>query len=117
MLLNCDLGESVGDRPVGDDAAIMPFIDQANIACGFHGGDPLVMRKTIELAKASAVLIGAHPSYPDREGFGRTSMSLPREELIGILHYQVAALDGMAGDLNTRRVNATKLDHAVNCRT
>lgn len=96
MLLNCDLGESYADRTVGNDAAIMPFIHQANIACGFHGGDPLTIDKTLNLAAEHGVAVGAHPSYPDREGFGRRSMQLSRAALIANLHYQVAALEGMA---------------------
>ncbi len=96
MLLNCDLGESYGSWTMGLDAEVMPHIDQANIACGFHGGDPLTMRKTLDLAAAHGVSIGAHPAYPDLVGFGRRSMALSPEELIASLHYQVAALDGMA---------------------
>lgn len=96
MLLNCDLGESYGERIIGDDATIMPYIDQANIACGFHGGDPLTIRRTLDLARQCGVQVGAHPSYPDREGFGRRSMELSQSELIANLHYQIAALEGMA---------------------
>lgn len=96
MKLNCDLGESYGAWQMGQDEWIMPYIDMANIACGFHGGDPLVMQKTLEFAKQHNVQIGAHPSYPDRQGFGRRSMVLSRAELIAILHYQIASLDGMA---------------------
>ncbi len=96
MLLNCDLGESYGSWTMGVDAAVMPYIDQANIACGFHAGDPLTMRHTLALAAEHGVAIGAHPAYPDIVGFGRRSMALSREEIIANLHYQVAALDGMA---------------------
>ena len=96
MLLNCDLGESYGARRVGQDAAIMPHIHQANIACGFHGGDPLTIAQTLELAREHGVSVGAHPAYPDLEGFGRRSMALPEPELIAALHYQIAALEGMA---------------------
>ena len=63
--LNCDLGESFGAWTMGHDSEVMPYIDQANIACGFHGGDPLVMQKTLALAKQHQVSVGAHPSYPD----------------------------------------------------
>jgi UPF0271 protein len=87
MLLNCDLGESYGCWAMGDDASVMPHIDQASIACGFHAGDPLTMRRT--LARAAE----------HRVAFGRRSMVLSREELIANLHYQVAALDGMARSL------------------
>jgi len=96
MLLNCDLGESYGERHIGMDTAVMPFIDQANIACGFHGGDPLTMERTLALAVQHRVSIGAHPSYPDLAGFGRRSMALSEDELRAALHYQIAALDGMA---------------------
>jgi len=96
MLLNCDLGESYGDRRIGMDAEVMPFLDQANVACGFHGGDPLTMERTLALAVRHGVSVGAHPSYPDLAGFGRRSMTLPPDELRTILHYQIAALDGMA---------------------
>ncbi|WP_022944529.1 5-oxoprolinase subunit PxpA [Pseudoalteromonas ruthenica] len=96
MLLNCDLGESFGNWRMGEDALAMPHIDLANIACGFHGGDPQVMARTLALAKHHQVSIGAHPSYPDRQGFGRRSMALSADELCSDLHYQIAALEGMA---------------------
>lgn len=99
MLLNCDLGECYGNWTMGVDAAVMPHIDQANIACGFHAGDPLTMRNTLALAAQHGVAIGAHPAYPDLVGFGRRSMSLSRAEIIANLHYQVAALEGMAQSL------------------
>ncbi|MFY8274744.1 5-oxoprolinase subunit PxpA [Pseudoalteromonas sp. SSDWG2] len=96
MLLNCDLGESFGSWKMGEDALAMPHIDLANIACGFHGGDPLVMQRTLALAKEHKVTVGAHPSYPDRQGFGRRSMALSHDELLTDIHYQIAALSGMA---------------------
>jgi len=96
MLLNCDLGESYGAWTMGLDAEVMPCIDQANVATGFHAGDPLVMQHTLRLAKEHGVSVGAHPAYPDLVGFGRRSMSCSREEIIAKVHYQVAALDGMA---------------------
>jgi UPF0271 protein len=96
MLLNCDLGESYGSWTMGLDAEVMPHIDQANIACGFHGGDPLTIRKTLALAAQHGVAIGAHPAYPDLVGFGRRPMNLSADEIIANLHYQVAALEGMA---------------------
>lgn len=96
MLLNCDLGESLEGESMGADAAVMPFIDQASIACGFHAGDPLTMRRTLALAAQHGVAVGAHPAYPDREGFGRRSMRLSPEEISANLHYQVAALEGIA---------------------
>lgn len=96
LRLNCDLGESFGAWTMGMDDAVMPHIDQANIACGFHGGDPLVMERTLQLAKQHKVAIGAHPGYPDLAGFGRRSMTLSAAEIRAMLTYQVAALDGMA---------------------
>ncbi len=65
LMLNCDLGESYGSWKMGRDDEVMPHIDQANISCGFHGGDPLVMEKTLAMAKQNSVMIGAHPAYPD----------------------------------------------------
>lgn len=99
MLLNCDLGESDGNWTMGPEASVMPHINQASIACGFHAGDPVTMRRTLALAAEHAVAIGAHPAYPDIVGFGRRSMALSHEEIIANLHYQVAALDGMARSL------------------
>jgi len=96
LLLNCDLGESYGSWKMGRDEDVMPHIDQANIACGFHGGDPLVMQQTLALAKANNVMVGAHPAYPDLVGFGRRSMNCSAEEISALLSYQVAAIDGMA---------------------
>jgi len=96
LLLNCDLGESYGSWKMGRDEDVMPHIDQANIACGFHGGDPLVMQQTLALAKANNVMVGAHPAYPDLVGFGRRSMNCSAEEITALLSYQVAAIDGMA---------------------
>ncbi|MFK7976148.1 MAG: 5-oxoprolinase subunit PxpA [Halioglobus sp.] len=102
MLLNCDMGESYGRLTVGDDAKIMPYIDQANIACGFHAGDPLTIQRTLELAALHGVQVGAHPAYPDLEEFGRRSMTLSPEELIAGMHYQIAALEGMAAICGTK---------------
>lgn len=96
MLLNCDLGESHGSWTMGMDADVMPYIDQANIACGFHAGDPLTMRTTLAMAAEHGVTVGAHPAYPDLVGFGRRSMNLSNEEIIADLHFQISALDGMA---------------------
>ncbi|NVK56184.1 MAG: 5-oxoprolinase subunit PxpA [Alteromonadaceae bacterium] len=96
MMLNCDLGESYGAWTMPVDAEIMVHIDMANIACGFHGGDPLTLQKAISLALEHNVTIGAHPSYPDLQGFGRRSLAMAEDELIACLHYQIAALDGMA---------------------
>lgn len=96
LKLNCDLGESFGAWKMGMDDAVMPHIDQANIACGFHAGDPLVMQKTLQLAKQHNVMVGAHPGYPDLVGFGRRTMKATAAELAAMLQYQMAALDGMA---------------------
>ncbi|MEM1114257.1 MAG: 5-oxoprolinase subunit PxpA [Pseudomonadota bacterium] len=96
MLLNCDLGESFGSWRMGMDAEVMPHIDQANVACGFHAGDPVTIRNTLALAAEHGVSVGAHPAYPDLVGFGRRSMKLSTEETIASIQYQVAALDGMA---------------------
>lgn len=99
LLLNCDLGESFGAWKMGLDDQVMPFIDQANIACGFHAGDPVVIKKTLLAAKRNNVQVGAHPSYPDISGFGRRSMKIPPVELIALLQYQIASLTGMATNL------------------
>ena len=96
MLLNCDLGESYGNWSIGLDSEVMPHIDQANIACGFHAGDPSTISVTLALAERHGVSVGAHPAYPDLAGFGRRSMQLSSDEMVASLHYQVAALDGMA---------------------
>ena len=96
MKINSDLGESYGVWSMGSDSNVMPFIDQANLACGFHAGDPLVIQKTLTLAKQFNVSVGAHPSYPDLLGFGRRSMRCSARELNALIHYQIAALDGMA---------------------
>ncbi len=94
--LNADVGESFGSYQMGDDAALIPVIGSANIACGFHGGDPLVLQQAIELAIANEVSIGAHPSFPDLQGFGRRQMTLSDAELKAVLWYQIAAIDGVA---------------------
>lgn len=96
MKLNCDLGESFGSWKMGLDEQAMPFLDQANIACGFHAGDPVWMTKTLALAAANGVEVGAHPGYPDLVGFGRRSMHCSHDEIVGLMQYQMAALDGMA---------------------
>ncbi|MGP9802896.1 5-oxoprolinase subunit PxpA [Rheinheimera sp. NSM] len=96
MKLNCDLGESFGSWQMGLDVDVMPHIDMANIACGFHAGDADVMARTLALAKQHGVVVGAHPSYPDLQGFGRRSMALSHSEIVNCMRYQIAALDGMA---------------------
>ena len=94
--LNSDLGESFGPWQMGDDEALMPSITSANIACGFHAGDPSVMRRTIALAKQHGVAVGAHPGFPDLAGFGRRDMHLSTNEVEDLVLYQVAALAGVA---------------------
>ena len=90
--INCDMGESFGLYRMGDDAGIVPFITQANVACGFHGSDPNHMRKTVALAKQHGVKVGAHVSLPDLSGFGRREMKIERDELANIILYQIGAL-------------------------
>lgn len=102
MKLNCDLGEGFGVWKMGNDEAIMPVIDQANIACGFHASDPMIMTRTVAMAKANSVTIGAHPSYPDLVGFGRRSMACTKEELKAMVWYQVGALDAICNAHNVK---------------
>ena len=90
--INCDMGESYGRWTLGNDVGVMPHITSANIACGFHGGDPHVMRKTVELALKHGVAIGAHPGLPDLMGFGRRRMEVSPQEIKDIHRYQVGAL-------------------------
>lgn len=94
--LNSDLGESFGPWPMGQDAALMASITSANIACGFHAGDPGVMRQTLTLAKDRGVAVGAHPGFPDLVGFGRREIKAAPAEVEDFVLYQVAALAGMA---------------------
>lgn len=96
LTLNCDLGESFGSWKMGLDEAVMPHIHQANIACGFHAGDAIIMRNTLKLAKANGVSVGAHPAYPDLQGFGRRSMNCSHEEIVAYVQYQIGAIEGMA---------------------
>jgi UPF0271 protein len=90
--INCDMGEGFGLYRCGDDEGIMPFIHMANVACGFHAGDPVVMRRTVRLAKRHGVKVGAHPSFPDLSGFGRRDMKMGHDELVACLIYQIGAL-------------------------
>ena len=94
VAMNCDMGESFGLYKLGDDEGMMPLISVANVACGFHGSDPNHMRATVRRAKAHNVKVGAHPSLPDLQGFGRREMKIGREELANIIIYQVGALTG-----------------------
>ncbi|QHL89286.1 5-oxoprolinase subunit PxpA [Nibribacter ruber] len=90
--INCDLGESFGAYQMGNDEAILPFVTSANIACGFHAGDPGVMKKTVRLAIANKVAIGAHPGFQDLVGFGRRDMAVSAEEAFDLVVYQIGAL-------------------------
>jgi 5-oxoprolinase (ATP-hydrolysing) subunit A len=92
--LNCDMGEAFGAWQMGQDAVLMEYITSANIACGFHAGDASIMRRTVELAIEKGVKIGAHPSFPDLQGFGRRNMSLSPSEVYDICVYQIGALLG-----------------------
>ncbi len=92
LKLNCDMGEALD---VNLDELIMPYIDMANLACAFHAGDPVTMHKSIKNAKDNAVSIGAHPSYPDLEGFGRREMICTTEEIVSFVIYQCGALDAL----------------------
>lgn len=93
--LNCDMGESFGAYTIGNDAELIKYASSVNIACGFHGGDPRVMRSTVELALEYRVAIGAHPGLPDKEGFGRRKMQVSPEEVYDMTLYQISALDGV----------------------
>jgi len=94
--LNCDMGESFGNYKIGQDDEVIKYITSANIACGFHAGDPNVMRYTVKLAKENNVAIGAHPGFPDLQGFGRRKMDISSEEVKNIITYQVGALQAIA---------------------
>lgn len=91
--LNCDLGESFGNYKIGMDEEVIKFISSANIACGFHASDPLVMEKTVALAKENGVKVGAHPGFPDLAGFGRRNMNVSPKELKAMVVYQIGALN------------------------
>ncbi len=93
--INCDMGESFGNFNIGNDEAIFPHITSCNIACGMHAGDPYHIEKTINLALENGVQIGAHPGYPDLQGFGRRVIPMAQDELSAFIKYQVAALQGM----------------------
>ncbi|PLX14640.1 MAG: lactam utilization protein LamB [Marinilabiliales bacterium] len=93
--LNADIGESFGSHKMGNDEEIIKYITSASIACGFHGGDPLTIERTIKLALENKVAIGAHPSYNDLQGFGRRSIKISDEDLYSTILYQVGALKTM----------------------
>jgi 5-oxoprolinase (ATP-hydrolysing) subunit A len=103
--LNCDLGEGFGRYDLGDDAEMMRWITSANVACGFHAGDPDVMAQTVALAKAHGVALGAHPGYPDLQGFGRRAMTLSPQAIAHAVTYQLGALEAFA------RIAGTRLAH------
>ena len=103
--LNCDLGEGFGRYDLGADTEMMKWITSANVACGFHAGDPQVMARTVALAQEHGVALGAHPGYPDLQGFGRRAMALSTEALACAITYQLGALEAFA------RAAGTKLAH------
>jgi UPF0271 protein len=97
MRLNCDLGEDYGVWRMSVDDSILSFLDQANVSCGFHAGDPLSIERTVKQVIKQNLSIGAHPSYPDRLGFGRRHMAMEKRELIACIRYQIAAIRGVVG--------------------
>ena len=103
--LNADLGESFGAYTLGMDAEVLRYISSANIACGFHAGDPLVMQKTVALAKSASTAIGAHPGFPDLMGFGRRNITITAQEAKAYIKYQVGALWAFA------KAEGLKLQH------
>ena len=106
--LNCDMGESYGAWKMGADAGVMPYISSANIACGFHGGDPATIRQTVRLAVDRGVAVGAHPSLPDLMGFGRRAMRISPQEMYDLVVYQAGAVEAFT------RAAGAKLHH-VKC--
>ena len=92
MTINCDMGKGFGLYRLGNDTAMMPLIDLANVACGFHASDPSIMHATVRLAKQHGVKVGAHPSLPDMQGFGRRAMTMTPSEVEDLVIYQVGAL-------------------------
>jgi len=103
--LNCDMGESFGAWKMGDDRGIMPLISSANVAAGFHAGDPSTIRETVTLAVGHGVAVGAHPSLPDLQGFGRRAMKVSAQEVYDLVLYQGGAIEAFA------RAAGTKLHH------
>jgi len=94
--LNADLGEGFGPWTMGDDDALLGIVSSANVACGFHAGDPVIMERTVRIALARGVDVGAHVGFPDRQGFGRRQMQIPPAELAAMVTYQLGALAGIA---------------------
>lgn len=111
--LNADLGESFGPWVMGDDAALLDVVSSANLACGFHAGDPDVMRRTVRACVARGVSIGAHPGYHDLQGFGRRALKLTHAEVENLVAYQTGALAGVAA-LEGGRVTHVKPHGALN---
>ncbi|MGF1794047.1 LamB/YcsF family protein [Photobacterium profundum] len=107
MKLNCDMGESYGPWQMGNDEKVMPFIDMANIACGFHASDPDIMAQTVEWAATYQVQIGAHPGYDDKLGFGRRSIPHALSSITHLIAYQVGALDAICR-LHNNKVSYVK---------
>lgn len=105
--LNCDLGESFGNYQIGNDREVLPLITSANVACGFHAGDENVMAQTVKWAKESGVSVGAHPGFPDLQGFGRRNMDMSLTEIYNMIVYQVGALK-MFCDLHGVKLNHVK---------
>lgn len=103
--LNCDLGESFGNYKIGCDEKVIPFISSANVACGFHASDPVVMDKTVEMAKKYGVSVGAHPGLPDLMGFGRRKMDITSLEAKTMVQYQIGALSAFC------RAHNIKMSH------
>lgn len=108
ITINCDMGEAFAIYRLGDDAACMPYVTHANIACGFHASDPLVMQNTVRAAKAAGIHVGSHPGLPDREGFGRREMVMSRAEVAALTIYQTGALKGFldAEGMNLSHIKA-----------
>jgi 5-oxoprolinase (ATP-hydrolysing) subunit A len=100
--LNCDMGESFGAWSMGADAEVLAHVSSANIACGFHAGDPAIMHHTVAIALARGVAVGAHPSLPDLQGFGRRSMRVTPDEVYDLVLYQIGALAGFCRALGGR---------------
>lgn len=103
--INCDMGESFGAYRLGNDYEILDYVTSINVACGFHAGDPMIMRQTVKHAIEKGVKIGAHPGYPDLQGFGRRNMDFTPEEIYNMIIYQVGALRGFVD------VEETELHH------
>jgi len=111
--LNADLGESFGAWTMGRDEDMLQLVDSANVACGFHAGDPLVMRRTVATARRHGVSIGAHPSFPDLQGFGRRRIDMTPAEIEAMVIYQIGALQGIAA-AEGHRVSHVKPHGALN---